>query len=253
MNRFHPLFSQKKIFVGYLTAGQRGLPYTEDAAVALVAGGVDILEIGIPFSDPIADGPSIQNAMQDALERKVQMNAILGTIEKIKKRVDVPIVVFGYYNTFLATQNNQVLAEFKNLDVEGILVVDLPLETSTSYFEECRLNKIEPISLIAPTTTARRIQEIDVHSHAFLYYVCRNGTTGLKSSLPEDYKEKMRGIKNNSNNPVVAGFGIGERSLAEQALEHADGFVVGSAFIEAITNGASANDLTTLAIAIDPR
>ena len=122
-----------------------------------------------------------------------------------------------------------------------------------SFLENCRLNKLKPICLIPPSTDEERIKRINKHCHSFLYYVCRNGITGVKNNLPENYVKKIKAIKSLSNNPVVTGFGIGNRKLAAQALQHADGFVVGSAFVNAISNGASPSDLKDLAIEIDPR
>jgi tryptophan synthase alpha chain len=253
MNLFKPAFSDRKAFIAYITAGQRSIEYTELAACALVDGGVDILEIGMPFSDPIADGPIIQHAMNEALEASVTINSVLNAIRNIKKKTHVPIILFTYYNPLIAIGIDAVISNSAAAGVDGILVVDLPIEESKTYFETCKLNKIEPIWTVSPSTHEKRTKEINKYCNSFLYYVCRNGTTGVKNTLPPDYVEKIKRIKTLSDKPVISGFGIGNSALAAQALEHADGFVVGSAFVHAISNGASPADLKNLATDIDPR
>lgn len=253
MNIFQRAFSNRKPFIGYITAGQGGLDYTEHAAIALIDGGVDILEIGIPFSDPIADGPTIQHAMTDALHCGVNIQDILNTIRKIKMARDVPIVLFTYLNPLLSMGLAKALQAASTAGVNGILIVDIPIEESYDYFQHCMSYGLEPIGLISPTTDNDRISNIASHCDSFLYYVCRNGTTGVKSSIPDDYPQKMSNIKAQSRKPVVCGFGIGNKALAQQVLTHADGFVVGSAFVNAISQGATPTDLKLLASQIDPR
>jgi len=253
MRPFSRLFEKSKCFVAYITAGHRGLEFTEQAALSLVAGGVDILEIGVPFSDPIADGPVIQRAMTDALTYSVNIHSVLTTITRIKAISQVPIVLFTYFNPLLKANIKDFLPKAKQAGVDGMLVVDLPIEESALYFEQCRENNIHPICLISPSTAAHRVREISKQSNAFIYYVCRHGITGVKSDLPHNYDKTIAKIKSLINCPVVSGFGIGNRMLARQALISADGFVVGSAFVEAITHGASPDDLQNLATEIDPR
>lgn len=252
-NKFQQIFNDRKAFIAYITAGHRGLDYTEQAAKALVKGGVDILEIGIPFSDPVADGPAIQAAMTDALTKPINLTEVFTRIRHIKQSVDVPIVLFSYLNPLIAMGIDKVLTDAKMAGVDGLLVVDLPLEESTDYFAHCKQHELEPICLLSPTTDDQRISQINQHANAFLYYVCRNGTTGVKNSLPDNYPKQMSHLKSLADTPVVAGFGIGNRELAQQALDHADGFVVGSAFVKAISNGATPEELQALAESIDPR
>ena len=253
MNTMKGIFAKKKAYIAYLTAGQRDCAHTVEAAVSLVEAGVDILEIGVPFSDPIADGPVIQQAMNNALLKKCTLDEVLMVIKQIKQRVNVPIVLFSYYNPILKAGLASALQSASRAGVDGILVVDLPLEEADTLHQQCLKNLIEPVSLLSPSTNYERIKKISQHGGAFLYYVCRNGTSGVKSDMPEDYANKMKQIKSQANQPIVSGFGIGSRALAEQALKHADGFVVGSAFVNAIASGASLAKLKQLAIDIDPR
>jgi tryptophan synthase alpha chain len=253
MSIFQALFNQKQAFVAYLTAGHRGLDYTEQAAHALIRGGVDILEIGLPFSDPIADGPVIQDAMLDALARGTELSAVLETIARIKQHTNTPIVLFSYYNPLLACGLNHTLKQAALAGVDAILIVDLPLEESHEYLKLCRAHQLKPIGLLSPSSSQTRIQAISAAFDGFLYYVCRHGTTGIKNSLPDNYAHNLKTIRTQTKTPVVSGFGISTQTLATEALQHADGFVVGSAFVQAISNGASPRDLQTLATHIKPR
>lgn len=253
MKKFERIFNSHKAFVGYITAGHRGMHYTEQAACALVKGGVDILEIGVPFSDPIADGAIIQEAMVDALNNSSDLKTVFRAVSNIKQKAQVPIILFTYLNPLLAIGIDSALYEASKAGVDGILVVDLPIEESSNYFEKCIASGLEPICLVSPSTDNNRVVEINRHCNSFLYYVCRNGTTGIKNSLPNDYIQKIKSIKLHSDKPVVSGFGIGDKALAKQVLQHADGFVVGSAFVKAISDGASPADLQNLATEIDPR
>lgn len=246
-------FQQGKTFIGYLTAGQRGLDFTEKAAIALSEGGVDILEIGVPFSDPMADGPVIQAAMTDALTRETTLESTLACVTKIKKIINIPIVLFSYFNPILAMGLESALAAMKQARVDAVLIVDLPMEESKDYTMLCENHGLKTIGLLSPSTPSERIKQISQTTSGFLYYVCRNGTTGVKYALPEDYAQQLQRLRSQTNLPLVSGFGIGDRSLAKQALDAADGFVVGSAFIKAISQGASSADLTQLARDIDPR
>lgn len=253
MNNLKEQFNRGPAFIAYITAGQRGLKYSKQAAIALVKGGVDILEIGVPFSDPVADGPVIQRAMNDALASGTNITSVLAMIKEIKAIHDVPIVLFTYYNPLLRVGIKQILTRAKKAGVDGVLVVDLPLEESAMYFECCATVGIEPICIISPSTSEQRLQLISKQCNSFLYYVCRNGTTGVRDNLPANYSKKMQRIKQIAQKPVVAGFGISNQKLAQLALASADGFVVGSLFVEAIEKGATPDELMTLATAIDPR
>lgn len=247
------LFNKKSAFIAYITAGDGGLKYTREAAIALAEGGVDILEIGLPFSDPTADGPVIQRAMNRALQEEITLFDVLAVVKEVKQAIDIPIILFTYYNPLFNAIENDVFRKAKEAGVNGILVVDLPIEESNEYYHHCIQNKIDPIYIITPSTPLDRIKKIEKKRSAFLYYVCRKGTTGIKNSLPNDFEKNMRQIKQVTQTPVVAGFGISNKQTAATVLSHADGFVVGSLFVKAIEEGASPNDLTKLAIQLDPR
>lgn len=248
------IFSHKKAFVGYIMAGDGGFEYSKQAALSLIEGGVDILEIGVPFSDPVADGPSIQLAAQRALSHHIAINDVFRLIAEIKTMTNTPIVLFSYYNPiYIAHQKGEFFDQAKKSGVDAVLVVDLPYEEGKIFFDECESHGIKSVFLISPSTSESRIREIAERGSCMLYYVCRKGTTGVKNDLPEDLEEKVATIKSISNLPVIVGFGIGQRSSARAVANCADGFVVGSRFVTAMGDRSSANALTALAAEIDPR
>lgn len=245
-------FKQTPAFVGYLTVGDGGVQRTFDAALALINGGVNVLEIGVPFSDPIADGPTIQQASQRALENGTTLTDVFDLIQKLRQATDIPLILFSYYNPIYQAGDSFYTAA-KHAGVEGCLIVDLPLEEATTHQAACNKVGIDPILLISPSTPKERIIKINQHAQGMLYYVSRKGITGVKSSLPTDFQQKIAAIKAVSTLPVVAGFGIANRAMAAEVLQYADGFVVGSLFVKAIAEGVSTAGLTQLAQSIDPR
>lgn len=245
------IFAEKKAYIAYLTGGQIPQQETVDVACALEQAGVDILEFGIPFSDPIADGPVIQQAMETALERGTKFDDCLDTISKIKQKTKMPIILFGYANMFLKHLDR--LEDISSAGVDHLLMVDIAIEEMHQEpFSEV-LNNISPIYLVSPSSTNERIQFADQNCDSFLYYVSRNGTTGVKSGFPDDFAQKMQNVTEIATNPVVTGFGISSKELARQACEHSAGFVVGSYFVKAIQQGADAQTIETLAQELDPR
>lgn len=243
---------QEPGYVGYLTAGDGGIERTKAALLALIQGGVNVLEVGVPFSDPVADGPTIQAAAARALESGTNLKKVLQLIHTLKQETKTPIILFTYYNPIL-NAGPDFYAHAKEAGVDGCLVVDLPLEESDAYRKACEQSGLDPIFLISPSTPLERIKKIADCSRGMLYYVTRSGTTGVRQDLPPDLKEKLKAIKSVSSLPVVAGFGISNRDMAKAMLAHADGFVVGSLFVKAVANGDTPEQIKKLAEEIDPR
>jgi tryptophan synthase alpha chain len=246
-------FKKGLAFIGYITAGDGGMEYTEQAALALVQGGVDILEIGIPFSDPIADGPIIQRAMQRSLQNNTTVFSTLELISKLKQKANIPIILFSYYNPILAAHQKGFFQQAQAAGVDAILIVDLPLEESSDFQKKCNQYKINNIAIITPTTPLERIKKIDQQTDTFLYYACRAGITGMRDKLPEDFSVQLKKIKTVADNPIAVGFGISNQAMAKEILNVADGFVIGSRFMQAIEQNASPQQLQTLAESLDPR
>lgn len=250
--RINNTFSQGQTFIGYLTAGDGGMQRTLAAALALIDGGVNLLEIGVPFSDPIADGPVIQRAATRALTHGTTLQDILSLCKQIRQHSDIPLILFSYFNPILKSLKSTFLSDAKAAGIDGILIVDCPIEESKEFHQQCVTAQLAPIYVITPTTPIARIKQINQFGQGFLYYACRKGTTGIRSNLPEDFVEKIHMIKANTQLPVVVGFGISERTTAKQVLQHADGVVVGSLFVKAVEDGMTPNELTSLARNINP-
>lgn len=252
ISRIQQLFANDKAFIAYLTAGDGGMQKTLDAALALIDGGVNMLEIGMPFSDPIADGPIIQRAAARSLAAGTTLQDILWLAQQIRKRSDIPLILFSYYNPILSALQSNFMSDAKNAGIDGLLLVDCPLEESQLVREQCMKHDIALIYVITPNTALSRIQKIDHAAQGFLYYACRKGTTGVRNALPDDFQQKIRSIQSVVHLPVVVGFGISNQEMAERVLEHADGVVVGSLFVKAIEDGMHPSDLSTLARNILP-
>jgi tryptophan synthase alpha chain len=237
----------KKDFVAYLTAGDGGIQRSLDAALALIKGGVTILEIGMPFSDPIADGPVIQRASARALLSGTTLNDILWLTKEIRKVSTIPLILFSYINPLLSALNSDFFEKAQQAGITGLLLVDCPIEESEAFHQKCLDHNISPIYIITPNTPTDRIKLIDTMGKSFLYYACRKGTTGVRAGLPDDFVDNMKKIKSLVSLPVVTGFGISNRESVQQVLEYADGFVVGSLFVKALEDGATPDELTALA------
>jgi tryptophan synthase alpha chain len=228
MSRISESFKKKKLFIGYLTAGDGD---SLQKFRTLLNGGVDLLEIGIPFSDPVADGPVIQRAMVRSLAAGTSAKTALELVVALRKESKAPIVLFTYFNP-IQKDLSHFLKEAKAAGVDGILVVDLPPEEAEGYQAQCLQLGLDPIFVVAPKTPKERIARIASLGRGFIYYACRKGTTGARAGLPEDLEEKIAEIRKATRLPVAVGFGIADPQQAKKILEVADAFVVGSYFVE---------------------
>jgi len=239
---------EKKAFIGFLV-GDEGV---EDYADALVKGGVNLLEIGLPFSDPVADGPVIQNAAHSAIQNGTTPHKVLERIERIKKRTNVPVVLFSYFNPLLKL-GKPFVTEMKKRGCDGVLIVDLPLEEAGEYLAWVHEAGLDSIFVASPSTPLERIEKLSQASSGFLYYACQKGTTGKRDDLPIEIIQRLEAIKEKCPLPVAVGFGISKRKQAADLLKVADGFIVGSAFVEKAFAKCDPKTLTELARSIDPR
>ncbi|MCH9631614.1 MAG: Tryptophan synthase alpha chain [Chlamydiia bacterium] len=252
MNRIAEAFKDKKPYIGYLTAGDGGLDFTEEACLALIKGGVDILEIGVPFSDPVADGKTIQKAMTRALEAETTLRSTLEMVKSLREKTDIPLILFSYYNPIL-NLGDEFYTLAKESGIDGVIIVDLNLDEAGTFQKSLLKEGLSMIHLASVSTTTSRIKEISKNSTSFIYYACQKGTTGMKSEFPEDMQEQLEKIKGASKHPIAVGFGISTKEMAKNVLEHADGFVVGSFFVNAIENKKTPSELEELAKSLDPR
>jgi len=226
--------SGEKALVAFVVAGDPDLETTAELIVALDGAGVDILEIGVPFSDPTADGVTIQEASQRALKQGTTLPAVLEVIRSVRERTDIPIVLFGYYNPIFAFGNEAFAREAKAAGVDGLLVVDLPPEESLELRRHTDRKGLDFISLVAPTTPDGRIGEIARNSSGFLYYISMTGVTGTGKPDASQVKRDLERIRKETALPVVVGFGISTPGQAGEIASFADGVVVGSALVRLI-------------------
>ena len=251
MTRIEKRFSdlrekREKALIAYITAGDPSLEVTERLIPAFAAAGVDVLEIGVPFSDPTADGPVIQAAAQRALKKGVTLDKVLGMIKRTRMLSDIPVVLFGYYNPIFSYGVGKFAQRAKDAGVDGILVVDLPPEEAHELRRYTDPAGIDFISLIAPTTDDERIKKVVAKAQGFLYYISVTGVTGTKKPQIADIKKDVARIRRFSNLPVAVGFGISTPRQAGEIAAHADGVVVGSAFVRLIDENREGDDLVSL-------
>lgn len=231
--------------VAYLTAGDGGDKSIE-YFLALAKAGANVLEIGIPFSDPVADGSSIQLAMERALTGGTNLESVLQIVAGVRAKTDAAIIIFTYYNPILGNLEN-FLIKIKQAGADGILVVDLPFEENENLRFLCNKLELAPIMVASPSTSLDRIKLLSENSSGFLYYACRKGTTGVRSGLSEDIMNQIKLVKEHSALPVAVGFGVSNSDMVHQLLSVADGCVIGSYFVNAIANGKTPHELEVMA------
>jgi tryptophan synthase alpha chain len=224
----------RKSFIAYLTAGDPGLEKTEALIPALETAGVDIIEVGVPFSDPTADGPAIQAASQRALKQGATLEKILAMIARLRRISGVPIVLFTYYNPILSYGPERFAADAAGAGADGILVVDLPPEEADELRQYSDPAGLAFITLIAPTTDPKRARRILRGAAGFVYYISVTGVTGTAVPKPDDVRRDVERLKGMTALPVAVGFGISTPAQAAAIAPLADGVVVGSALVRLI-------------------
>jgi tryptophan synthase alpha chain len=237
---------KEKALICYVTAGDPSLDKTKEIILALEAAGVDCVEIGVPFSDPTADGPIIQAASQRALKNGTTLATILAMIESLRKNSEIPIVLFGYYNPILSFGTKRFAARANEAGVDGILVVDLPPEEAQELRQYTDPIGIDFISLIAPTTSTQRVETIARHATGFVYYISITGVTGTAKPQVEDVRKDVMRIRKVMKLPLAIGFGISTPEQAREMAPHADAIVVGSAIVKLIEENSRQADLVSI-------
>lgn len=238
--RFEALASRgERALVAFLTAGDPDLETTEAIVLCMAESGVDLIELGVPFSDPIAEGPTIQRASERALSSGTSLHKILGLVGRLRERVDVPLLLMGYANPIHAMGAVPFAESAAAVGVDGIIVPDLPPEEGEPYYAECRDRGIDPVLLAAPTTPPERLSSLVERTRGFLYYVSLQGVTGARDELTTGIRERVALARGFGEVPICVGFGISKPEQAAVVGEFADGVVVGSAFVDAIESAAS--------------
>eukprot|EP01111_Echinosteliopsis_oligospora_P007467 TRINITY_DN2256_c0_g1_i1.p1 TRINITY_DN2256_c0_g1~~TRINITY_DN2256_c0_g1_i1.p1 ORF type:complete len:270 (+),score=89.79 TRINITY_DN2256_c0_g1_i1:60-869(+) len=236
---------KRPVFVAYLMAGYKNREETVPTMMALQEGGADIIELGVPFTDPIGDGPTIQTANQIALENKVTLRDCFQFVRDARsKGVTVPIVLMGYYNPLLNYGEMQCVKDASSAGADGFIVVDLPPEEAEMFRDHCKQADISYVPLVAPTTSDKRIKKLTSLADSFVYCVSLNGVTGQRTELPTHlpaFVDRVRGLAGSV--PLAVGFGISTKAQFDSVGKIADGVVIGSAIIKAI-GAASENNLS---------
>jgi len=227
----------KKLFIPYVMCGDGGFEKTGDLIRVLESAGASIIEIGIPFSDPIADGPTIQAAGQRALDDGVTLKKILSFLKTLPPRHDVPRIIMTYLNPIVQYGLDAFFKELNDAYVSGVIIPDLPLEEYDMISSYTRDNDIAIIPLVAPSTTPDRIERMTDKAKGFIYTVTVNGTTGARQGFAEELTNRLESIKSQTNLPVVAGFGISTKEHIDLLTQHCDGVVVGSRIVELANDG----------------
>jgi tryptophan synthase alpha chain len=236
MNRIDAAFARlreakRKAFIPYLAAGVPGSPETVDLVLELEKLGADIVELGYPFSDPMADGVVNQAAANRALENGVDADAYFAMVAKIREHSQVPLVAFSYLNPIFKLGFSEFARRAKAAGMDGILLVDMPVEESEELQAVCRREDMSLIFLAAPTTTPERLDRVLKAGTGFLYYISRTGITGEQDAFQKDFESKVKAIKAGSRLPVVVGFGISKPDQVRTVCGLTDGVVVGSALV----------------------
>ena len=221
-------------FVAYLCAGDPDFDTSLAACRALLASGVDLLELGVPFSDPLADGLTNQLAAQRALESGMTAARVFELVRRIREFSEAPIVFYTYYNLVFANGVAAYIRAAKSAGVDGILTLDLPPEEADEVTAAGGAHGVDTVFIIAPTTPDARIARIAAATTGFLYYVSREGVTGVRDQVAGNIPEAMARIRAHTKLPVAVGFGIGTRAQVAQVAAHADGVVVGSALVNCV-------------------
>jgi tryptophan synthase alpha chain len=217
----------------YLTLGYPTPSALMDLAEAVVGSGADILELGIPFSDPLADGPVVQQATQIALQQGITTARCLEMAHRLRMRgIMVPFVFMGYYNPILAFGEEAFCRACRDAKVDGLIVPDLPPEEDAQLVEACRENELALIYLLAPTSTPERIQLVTERSQGFVYLVSVTGVTGARKQLPSDLARFVSRVRSVTDKPLAVGFGISTPEQTRLVARHADGVIVGSALLK---------------------
>lgn len=238
-NRISQAFARAKqegrgAFVAYLTMGYPTLAASEAAADALIAGGADIIELGVPFSDPFADGGVIRSAAYEALRQGMTLGKVLDMAKRLRSRhPDTGVVLFSYYNPIFSMGLEKFAEAAADVGIDAVLAVDLPLEERDELLSALRPHGISYVPLIAPNTPLERVSEsANGLENSFLYVITVKGVTGARAELPADLLDRLDAIRKVSTLPIAAGFGISTKAQADAVSAHADGFVVGSALVK---------------------
>ena len=248
MSKISEAFAQlkregKKGFIPFITAGDPDLATTCELLVELSLAGATVIELGVPFSDPMADGPVVQRASERALRHGFGVKEVLETAAKARQRTRAPIVLFSYFNPLLQFGIERLAAEAERAGVNGVLATDLAPEESSEFSAALKAHDLDLIFLVAPTSTDARLQMIAERASGFIYAVSRAGVTGARNNISAEAEKLVSRVRKFSELPVAVGFGISNSEQVAQTCRYADAAVVGSAIVAEIESTTGASDL----------
>lgn len=241
--RFEGLAERRETaLIPFVTAGDPDFETTEALVLSLAKAGADLIEIGVPFSDPIAEGPTIQRASERALAGGASLRRVLELVKRLRPRVEIPIVLMGYANNFLTMGEAVFVDAAAEVGVDGFIVVDLPPEEGEALYAPAAARGVDAILLAAPTTVPERLAMLAEKTRGFLYYVSLTGVTGARARVAANLEESVRRAKKVARVPICVGFGVSTPEQAAEIARYADGVVVGSALVDRIEKAGSRDD-----------
>jgi tryptophan synthase alpha chain len=233
----------RKGFIPYITAGDPDLATTEQILIELARAGATVIELGVPFSDPMADGPVIQRASERALKNSFSLQDLLDMTARARKQIETPIILFSYFNPLLQFGLKALSLAAKEAGIDGVLVTDLTPEESGEFEAELRANNLDVIFLVAPTSTDERLKLVAEHASGFVYAVSRAGVTGTRETVSAEAEKLVRRMREFTSLPIAVGFGISNVEQVRDVQRYADAVVVGSAIVAEMEREAGAPDL----------
>lgn len=248
MNRIDKKFQElkkkkRKASIVYLTVGYPNVAITGKLVLELSKTGVDMFELGMPFSDPLADGPIIQESSAFALKHNINLDSVFSLAKRLRKEIDKPLITMGYYNPILSYGLERFAKAAKLSGLDGAIVPDLPIEESRALRVALSRHKLHLIDFLAPTTDLSRIKKIAKVAKGFIYYVSLTGVTGTRDALPKDIFTRLKTLKRYIKVPICVGFGISERKQFKAVTRFSDGAIIGSAIIKKIRENLGKRDL----------
>ena len=227
-------FKHRPGLVAYITCGDPDLSTSREVALSAIRAGADVIELGVPFSDPVADGPVIQRASERALKQGTDLAGVLEIARQIRRESEAGLIVFSYLNPILQFGLEKFCAAAADASVDGALVTDLPVEEAADYLRAMKAHRLAPVFLAAPTSTDERLRAIAKHSRGFVYAISRTGITGARQELATDARALVQRLRAFTKLPIALGFGISTPQQFAEVGEFADAAVIGSAIVQQI-------------------
>ena len=232
------VFKKRPGLVAYITCGDPSLEVSRDVALAAIAAGADVIELGVPFSDPVADGPVIQRASERALRHGTDLAGVLGVARQVRQQSKAGLIVFSYLNPILQFGLEKFCGAAKDAGVDGALVTDLPVEEAHDYLRAMKAHKLAPVFLAAPTSTDERLRAVARNSRGFVYAISRTGITGTRQEVAGDAHSLVSRLRALTKLPIAVGFGVSTPEQFAEVGQFADAVVIGSAIVQRIEQNA---------------